>query len=213
MNNTEKNTQHIKDMLSPIIGDITVINYFSYYGILKDELMFALYKDQKFYLKLNPADISSALTHEGVVNLSSTQLTSLYKYYFLPEYILNKINAYSHWFKNSLEYIRTHKQTPYYHRKERIRSLPNMNYQLERKLRKIHIYSIEQFFKKGEINVFVELIKIGEEANHITLFKLYGAIHHQLIYTLSPEIRRNLLFQADNALYAAGLRRRFNIRN
>lgn len=213
MNSTEQNTQHIKDMLRPILGEITIINYFSYYGILKDELMFALYKSQKFYLKLDPKDIPSALTHQGVEYLSSTQINSLHKYYVIPDEILDNISEYTHWFKNSLEYTRTHKQASYYNRKERIRSLPNMNYQLERKLRKIHIYSIEQLFQKGEIATFVELIKIGEDVNHITLFRLYGAIHHKLIYTLSPEIQKGLLLEADEALYEAGFRKRFTASN
>lgn len=211
MNNTEKNTQHIKDMLRPILGETTIINYFSYYGILKDELMFALYKSQKFYLKLDPKDIPSALTHQGVEYLPSAEINALHKYYVIPDDILEKISDYTSWFKNSIEYTRVQKQTSYYNRKERIRSLPNMNYQLERKLRKIQIYSIEQLFKKGEIDTFVELIKIGEDVNHITLFRLYGAIHHQLIYTLSIEIQKGLLLAADEALYAAGFRKRFTV--
>lgn len=211
MNDTEKTTQHIRELLRPIVGETTAINYFSYCGILKDDLMFALYKNQKFYLKLNPIDIPDAVKHPGVEYLISSYITASYKYYLLPDYLLNQLANYASWFQNSLKYIQKNKQTSYYNRKSQIRSLPNMNYQLERKLRKINVFSIEELIEKGEINAFVELIKAGEDVNHITLFKLYGAIHHQLIYTLSSDVQQHLLAEADDALYASGFRRRFNV--
>ncbi|MDO9698930.1 hypothetical protein [Glaesserella parasuis] len=37
-------TQHIRNLLYPIIGETKAKTYFSYYGIMKDKAMFALYK-------------------------------------------------------------------------------------------------------------------------------------------------------------------------
>ena len=84
-----------------------------------------------------------------------------------------------------------------------------MTFRLEKYLNKINIYSIEQLIEKGEINAFVELVKMGMDANENTLLKLHGAITHQFIYTITDKTKSQLLSDADNALYAAGLRKRF----
>ncbi|QLB20730.1 hypothetical protein A6B43_03920 [Vespertiliibacter pulmonis] len=212
MNHLEKETLQIRELLRPIIGETNVITYFSYYGIQKNELMFALYKNKKFYLKLSPHDIPYALMQQGVESLVDPNIAASHKYYLLPDSLLSHLTHYAFWFTNSLAYIQQNKHASYSYKKKQIRSLPNMNYQLERKLRKIHIYSIEELIAKGEIDTFVDLIRIGEEANHMTLFKLYGAIHHKFIYTLSPTIQQNLLNEVDDALYLAGFRRRFSVK-
>lgn len=213
MNYLEKETLQIRELLRPIIGETSVITYFSYYGIQKNKLMFALYKHKKFYLKLSPQDIPYALMQPGVKSLVDPHIAASHRYYFLPDSLLRHLTHYSFLFTNSLDYIQMNKNASYHYKKKQIRSLPNMNYQLERKLRKIHIYSIEELIAKGEINTFVDLIKIGEDANHMTLFKLHGAIHHKFIYTLSPTTQQNLLNEANEALYSAGFRRKFNLTN
>lgn len=204
-------TQQIRDLLSPVIGETTAKTYFSYYGIFKNDFMFGLYKDQKFYLKLSPQDISEALSYQGLEPLIDPNISHSDKFFLLPDSILDNLSHHLNWFENSLNEIQVNKYKSYYKRKQTIRNLPNMTFRLEKYLKRINIHSIEALIAKGEINTFVELIKIGIDANHITLFKLYGAINHQFIYTISPEIKRNLLHDANEALYAAGLRRRFQL--
>lgn len=209
MTKTQQETQYIRDLLYPIIGKTTTTTYFSYYGIFKDQLMFGLCKEQQFYLKLNPQDVSTVLSYPGVQRLMDENIPSANKYYLIPISLLNQLHNHKSWLNNSLDYIEANKRDSYYTKKSQIRSLPNMTYQLERKLRKINIYSVEQLIQVGEINAFVALIKIGEDISHITLFKLHGAIHHQLVYTIPANVQKRLLYEADNALYAAGLRKRF----
>lgn len=210
MNYVDTETKHIRELLFSIIGETTAKTYFSYYGIFQNGLMLGLYKDQKFYLKLADVDVQVALTTQGVERLIDPNLIGAEKYFYLSPSIISNLSDYIHWFQNSLRHIQTHKETIYSAKKGQIRSLPNMNYQLERKLRKINIHSIEQLKEKGEINAFIELIKIGEDATDMTLFKLHGAIHHQLIYTLSPITKQALLNEADDALYSQGFRKLFN---
>lgn len=209
MNKIIHSTQQIRNLLAPVIGETKAKTYFSYYGIFKNGLMFALYKEQKFYLRLSTENIREALSYEGVEQLNDPSFSHSDKFFLIPNTILNELPQYAIWFENSLKEVQANKYQSYYKRKDTIRSLPNMTFRLEKYLKRINIRTIEALRTKGEINTFVELIKIGIEANHITLFKLYGAIHHQFIYTISPEIKRALLHDANEALYAAGLRRRF----
>ena len=210
MNHINKQTQHIRDLLLPIVGKTKAKTYFSYYGIFKDNLMFALYKEGLFYLKLAEKDIPKALDL-GVQKLIDPKISKTTIFYLLPDSILHNASTYSAWFTDSLTEIQTSKISFYTQRKRQIRSLPNLNINLERALRKINVYTVEDLINKGEINVFIELIKIGIDADHTLLFKLYGAINHQFIYTLSEKIKRDLLTETDEALYQAGLRKRFHL--
>lgn len=211
MSHIKNETQQIRETLLPIIGETFAKTYFSYYGIFKDNLMFALYKNGEFYLKLSPEDVLEATSINGIECLIDLKLSQTKHYYFIPNHILTQLERYQHWLKNSLANAKNNKYQPYYKKKNQIRALPNMNINFERMLKKINIFTVEEFFSAGEINIFVEFIKIGIEANEETLFKLYGAINHQLIYTLSPKTKRELLQMANDALYKAGLRRRFKI--
>lgn len=212
MNRIEKITKQIREVLFPILGEITAKTYFSYYGLFKNGLMFALYKEQKCYLKLAKQDIEKAATITGVERLDDPMISQAEKYFLLPDVILNNLTEYADWFSRSLAEIKQNKQHAYYINKQKIRSLPNMSFTFEKLLKRIDIHTIEELKAKGEIDVFVEFIKIGIEADHMTLFKLYGALNHQLIYTIPPKVKLQLLQDANESLYAAGLRRRFNIK-
>lgn len=89
--------------------------------------------------------------------------------------------------------------------------MTNLNINIERLLRKVGVNSIPEFREKGAFVVYAEMIKIGIDASQELLFKLYGAINKQLIYTMSDELKKQILREADKALYDAGLRKRFNV--
>lgn len=213
MNRIQSETQAIREILFKILGDTTAKTYFSYYGIFKDGSMFGLYKDGKFYLKFATQDIHSIAATSGITQLKDPNIVQAQRYYHLPDHILHRIQHYSAWFQNSIKNILFNKHVSYYCKKQQIRFLPNMSFSFERILRKIQVHTIEDLTNKGEISIFVELIKMGIEANQNTLFKLHGAINHQLIYTIPHHKKLALLKEADEALYAAGLRRRFNLKN
>ncbi|MGY4674416.1 TfoX/Sxy family DNA transformation protein [Ursidibacter arcticus] len=209
MNHIDKQTQDIRNLLLPIVGETKAKTYFSYYGIFRDDLMFGLYKEGRFYLKLAEKDVLNAL-NLGVQSLIDPKISKTNMFYLLPDPILTNLVAYTHWFTASLAEIQMTKVSFYTQRRKKIRSLPNLNLNLERTLKKVNINSVEDLIEKGEVKVFIELIKIGIDVDHSLLFKLYGAINHQFIYTLSEKTKRDLLTETDEALYAAGLRKRFN---
>ncbi|MGX2948124.1 TfoX/Sxy family DNA transformation protein [Frederiksenia canicola] len=210
MTETHLTTQHLRELLFSVIGNTKVKNYFyAYNGIFKDNLMIGLYKDGKFYLRFSDLDIDTAINTHNLESLSDSNITHSEKYFLLPSPILNNLTQYSIWFTNSLAEVRLNKRNLYYTKKHQLRSLPNMTFRLEKYLNKINIYSIEQLIEKGEINAFVELVKMGMDASENTLLKLHGAITHQFIYTITDKTKSQLLSDANNALYAAGLRKRF----
>ncbi|KAE9535511.1 TfoX/Sxy family DNA transformation protein [Ursidibacter arcticus] len=209
MNHINQQTLNIRTLLLPIIGETKAKTYFSYYGIFKDDLMFGLYKEGLFYLKLAEKDVSEAISL-GMKCLIDPKISKTNMFYLIPDPILHNLSTYTTWFTASLAEIQSNKVSLYKQRKRQIRSLPNLNLNLERTLKKVNINSVEDLIEKGEVKVFIELIKIGIDVDHSLLFKLYGAINHQFIYTLSEKTKRDLLTETDEALYEAGLRKRFN---
>ncbi|WP_373767432.1 TfoX/Sxy family DNA transformation protein [Glaesserella sp.] len=212
MSSIETKTKEIRALLFPIIGETKAKTTFSYYGIFKDDILFALYKDNNFYLRVSDIFAAELLVYEETKPLQDPNMGIHAKnFYFIPPYILNNLQQYSHWIINTIQEISTLRQKNNSMRKNLIRSLPNMNINIERTLKKLGINSVDEFIKRGEISIFVDLIKMGIDVNHIMLFKLYGAITHKYIYTLSQREKQFLLKEVNIALYQAGLRKRFNI--
>lgn len=203
-------TQHIRNLLYPIIGETKAKTYFSYYGIMKDKVMFALYKDDQFYLHIPNHCLEENIAKNLSLLIDSQTGINLKSFYLIPSSMLNDIQQFSYWVTESVKDILNTKQNQYIEKKKCIRTLPNMTIQIERTLKKLGIYSTDDLIDRGEIDIFVNLLKMGIDADQALLFRLYGAINRQYIYTISDKTKQNLLYDADNALYAAGLRKRFN---
>lgn len=207
-----RETRVIRELLFPITGEVTVKTFFSYYGIFKGDLMFALYKHGCFYLRITQKAHQHTSWIKELERLEDPRMGIHYKYFYLiPDHILPNVSLYSHLIVETLEEISEKKQKSSSRRKTLIRTLPNLNISIERLLKRLGICSVKELFETGEINVFVELIKRGIDVDKTLLFKLYGAIHHQYIYLMTPSQKLALLKEADEALYAAGLRKRFKV--
>lgn len=213
MNHINQSTQHIRQQLFNVVGETRAKTHFhSYYGIFKDDLMFGLYKDGHFYLRVSDSDLNAVIKEQNFQPLSDPNLALSEKYFLIPPHILSDLKPLSTWFSNSLTEIQQNKNNSYYIKKNQIRNLPNMNFRIEKHLNKIKVYTVEDLIEKGEINAFVELVKLGIDVTENTLFRLHGALTNQFIYSLTDSKKQQLLTEADNALYAAGLRKRFTTR-
>lgn len=209
-----KQTSAIRVQLATIIGETKVKTFFSYYAIFKNDLMFGLYKEGKFYLRIPKKRISHTFWITESLRLYDPNVGVYHKnFYEVPEKILSDSHYYREILLETLDEITAAKQLSEIKRKRLIRSLPNLNINIERTLRKLGINSIKELQEIGEANIFVEMIKRGIEANQTLLFKLYGAIHRQYIYTLTEQQKRKIMQDADQALYNNGLRKRFNIKD
>lgn len=210
----DKQTQHIRELLYPIIGTTRAKTYFSYYGIMKDDVMFALYKNGNFYLHISKDCLAEVIQYPAITLLSDVQYGIYSKsFYRIPECITKNLSYYTHWITQSIAEITASKKLQQSKKKQFIRALPNMNIQLERMLKKLDIYSPDELIQQGEITIFIKLLKLGIDVDQMMLFRLYGAITHQYIYTLSDQEKQSLLQEANSALYEAGLRKRFKVKS
>ncbi|MCT8685705.1 TfoX/Sxy family DNA transformation protein [Glaesserella parasuis] len=199
--------------IGSIIGETQAKTYFSYYGIMKDGALFALYKNSKFYLHISGNCLHEVLTNPNISQLSDSKYGINSKsFYLIPTEILYDLKPISHWITNGIQEIINTKHTQYIKKKRCIRTLPNMTIQLERTLKKLGINSIDELIDRGEVDIFVNLLKMGIDADQAILFRLYGAINRQYIYTISDKTKQDLLNDANHALYEAGLRKRFNVK-
>lgn len=205
-------TQEIREQLKPIIGITQAKTFFSYYAIFKNNLLFGLYKDKKFYLRMPECISIDDEFLQSLERLEDNRFGIHCKnFYHIPSSHLSDYSRLSSLIQQTLKEISHKKMRATIKRKKLIRSLPNLNISIERTLKKLGIHSINEFIERGVFTIYVELIKMGIEADHNLLFKLYGAAHRQYIYTMSPALKKLILQDANQALYDAGLRRRFRI--
>lgn len=205
-------TQHIRDLLHTIIGETRAKTVFSYYGIFKDNILIGLYKQKKFYLRVSRHAVQHTEWLKEMETLNDPTMGIHYKHcYHIPNDILADTIRYAHLIPEAIQELTATKKQGYLSRKKLIRTLPNLNINIERILKRLGITSSDDLLQKGELNTFVELIKMGVEADQNLLFKLYGAVHHQYIYTMTAKQKLALLKEANQALYNAGLRKRFKI--
>lgn len=203
--------QEISPIFEPVLGEFRIKTYFSYYAIFKNNLMIALYQNRITYLRISQHDMPFIVQNPETYNLSDDKIgLQSRKFYFIPNNILTNTAQLSILIHSTLEELQSEKQKIDNKRSTQIRTLPNMNLKLERMLKKVGIYSIQEFTEVGYIPAFIKLIMQGFDATEDLLFKLNGALNHQYIYTFTDQQKRKLMQEANEALYASGFKRRFN---
>lgn len=203
--------KEISPLFEPIIGEFRLKTYFSYYAIFKNNLMIALYQNGATYLRISQKDMQSISQHTETYNLSDDKIgLQSRKFYFIPNTILANSSKLSSLINSTLAELQSEKEKIDNKRSTQIRTLPNMNLKLERMLKKVGINSIQDFAEVGYISTFIKLVMQGFEATEDLLFKLNGALNHQYIYTFTEQQKLELMQEANKALYASGLRKRFN---
>lgn len=204
-------TQEIAPLFSPIIGNFRLKTYFSYYAVFKNNAMIALYQNHSTYLRISDKHTEFINNHTGTYNLSDNKINlQSKKFYYIPNDILSNATLFNELISSTLDELDQKEQETQRKRTTQIRNLPNMNLKLERMLKKIGIHSIQDFIEIGYLNAYITLIKQGIDATAELLFKLNGALNHQYIYTFTDHQKRLLLEEANQALYDAGLRKRFS---
>lgn len=204
--------QEIAPVFESILGEFRIKTYFSYYAIFKHNLMIALYQNGATYLRISRNDMQSITLHPETYNLSDDKIgLQSKKFYFIPNTILTNSSQFSSLVQSTIDELQSEKQKIDNKRSTQIRTLPNMNLKLERMLKKVGIHSIQDFSETGYISTFIKLITQGFDASEDLLFKLNGALNHQYIYTFTIQQKKELLQEANEALYASGLRKKFNI--
>lgn len=200
--------KEIIPLFEPIIGEIRIKTYFSYYAIFKNNFMIALYQNKATFLRISQYDIADISQHPNTYNLSDDKIgLQSRKFHFIPSSILSDTRKFSSLIRSTINELESEKQKTNKKRSTQIRNLPNMNLKLERMLKKVGINSIQDFIQIGYISTFIRLTLHGFEP---TEDLLNGALNHQYIYTFTYQQKLGLMQEANDALYASGLRKRFN---
>ena len=61
-------------IFTPLIGEFRIKTYFSYYGIFKDKIMLALYKDEQLYLRIAKTDLEEIKLVPNTLLLEDTNV-------------------------------------------------------------------------------------------------------------------------------------------
>ncbi|HDL1372151.1 TPA: TfoX/Sxy family DNA transformation protein [Mannheimia haemolytica] len=203
--------EEIYPIFEPIIGTIRLKTYFSYYAVFKDGLMIALYQNGATYLRIAKKDIEYIRQYPETCILCDEKIgIQSRKFHYIPQVLIDDTPKFSSLLFGIIEELRTEKYKISQKRATQIRNLPNMNLKLERMLKKIGIHSMNDFTQEGYMSTFIKLILQGFDVTEDLLFKLNGALNHQYIYTFTDQQKRELMQEANQALYNSGLRKRFN---
>lgn len=206
--------QPISSIFEPIVGEIKIKTHFSYYGIHSNGFMIALYKNDTFFIRASETSRPEIQQLEGTYVLQDPEVgLNTKNFYAVPYSFAEEQKQFTYWVESILEELITRREKEQEKRKTQVRSLHNMNVKMERILKKINIKNVDEFQQKGYMDTFVELIKQGSDGSDLMLFKLHGAIHQKSIYHISQQERNELLREANQAFYNAGLRHRFDIPN
>lgn len=203
MNSVYQATLDIRMLLEPIVGEIDVKTYFSYYGLMKNKVMFALYKEGRFYLRKSKKYEKTLLKccpttlKDSVVNIKAKS------FHYIPNHILKNILAYEDWVLSVIAEL-SEKEVE----AQPIRRLPNMNFHLELMLNRIGVHTIHQLMELGASHSFIYLVQEGTEVNKSLLFKLAGAIQHKLSGCLTEKEKELLISETNALLNEIGSRKR-----
>lgn len=208
MSKLETASSQLKALFEPIIGEISVKTYFSYYAAFKHNSMFALLADDEIYLKITPSTLDLMLSIENahLAKIGDKLLDD--KHCRIPHEFFTTPSATT-LLKTILDDLALHYFKKYIDKKNLIRYLPNMNMNLERLLIRQGIQTVDELECLGAVDAFVRIIEKGIEATPNLLFRLHGAIHRQQAEFITTETKQNLLQETEIALYKAGLRSRF----
>lgn len=198
-------------IFTPIVGDFRIKTYFSYYGLFKNKIMFALYKEDKLYLRTAQSCLEQIQKIPETKVLVDTSVGISTKFFYeIPQNYWHT-EQLSLWINAIITEIEEKQATLAAKQKSQIRSMPNLNINIERMLKRIDIHSVEEFIKTGDIATFIKLVQIGVDGSDQLLFRLHGAINAQNVYSFSPEKKLAILEEANTEFYKAGLRQRFRL--
>lgn len=204
-NAKQQATEFLSQLFEPIVKTIAVKTYFSYYGAMKNEKMFALYKEDKLYIRATKNTIQKIQNIEGSYLLQDPDKFATSKHYFIPETLYH--TTFFHQLTRQVVkdlYAEIGEQEN--RSKRLIRYLPNMNANIEKLLRKVEIYTQADLKRKGAIWAFVELLKRDINVNEMLLYKLHAAVNHKFVGFVSEEEKMRLLMHTDFSLKNAGQR-------
>lgn len=208
MNTTQRDTAEIKDLLFPLIGEVTAKRLFIGYGLFHQKDMFALYQTGIIYLRVKN-ELAKELEQYGAVSWTiyhQQKNLNAHHYYRLPKSVTDNFELYRKFLEKSLDQIRKEKLDLKLMQLNRIRDMPNLSIKYERLLAKVDILNVQQLRIVGASNCYVRLAKNGFVSGLDVFWKLSAALKDRRAESFSDKEKEELLKVLNSALLNAGLR-------
>lgn len=210
LNFKDEHIDTIREFINGLIGNVTSRNLFTGYGLFyKQELMFALWLNKKFYLQAE-GELAKELIARGCVAFAKCETNAkflLSSYYALPTSILEDTSLLRRLIMLSIKQIQDRKNEIALSKANRLKDLPNLSIKYERMLKKVDIHDVKTLRIVGAENAIVRLRKQGIPATLNTYWRLCCALSNKNSEFLTKAQKKILLKKLNDALYEAGFRR------
>lgn len=193
------------------LGEIRFKSYFSYLAVFTDETMFALFKDNRLYLRKSDQYFEEITGLLSPIHFLTDRKLSYHSnlFYHVPNVFWESLPRHFHWIRSAIAEYQQTKAKINQENQHKLRFLPNLNAQTERQLNRIDIYTVEEFQQIGAIGALIRLINQGTEPTALSVYRFHGAIQRKYVSLFTEDEKRQLLVETDNAIFEAGLRKRF----
>ncbi|HHH0062791.1 TPA: TfoX/Sxy family DNA transformation protein [Yersinia enterocolitica] len=168
------------------LGQITVRSQFGGYGLLANNIMFAVVSEGELYLRANDL-VENLFRTRGMVNLvyAKRGLPVSLRYYWVDSVLWEDDLALRHFAKQSYQGAKSEvlsKKSP----PVRLKNLPNLSASLERLLWKVGIQSAAELKLEGAKRCYLKLRTLRRTLGVNVLLALAGAIsgHHCAVLPL-----------------------------
>lgn len=208
MNTTQANTLDIRNILIPLIGEVTAKRLFIGYGLFHKQHMFALYKSGNIYLR-GKQELAKELESYGAVSWGiyhPNEKLKVTDYYRLPQKITDNPELYKHFLLQSLAQIEQEKIDVQIQKMNRIRNLANFSGRTERLLSKVDVFTVNDLRTLGAVNCYIRLLKQDLVFGLEMFWKLCAALQNRRVETLTKTEKEDLLKSLNCALANAGMR-------
>lgn len=196
--NREDTKKLVKEVIEHFneLGELTSRSMFGGYGICKDNVMFGLVSEDKFYLRANK-QLESIFISNGMSQFiySKRGIPVLMRYYHVHEFLWKNEENLKRFVSYALSSAITDMMEKKGQEITRLKDLPNLNIAIERLLRQIGICNRDDLINLGAFNTYIKLREFKRDVKIDMLFYLSGAIEGCHVAALSDSIRHNLIEQ------------------
>lgn len=188
--------QYVREIIAHFsdFGDLRSQSMFGGYGICKDNIMFALVSEGKFYLRAN-SKLESTFINQGMEQYiyHKKGVPVFMKYYQVHQALWQneeKLRSFLSCAFVAAMMDSKKKNSP---QCTRLKDLPNLTLATERLLWLVNVESVEDLIKAGALETFIKIREIRKDVKTELLFSLAGAILGCHAAALPNEVRQALL--------------------
>ncbi|GKX54942.1 hypothetical protein SOASR030_10540 [Leminorella grimontii] len=188
--------QYVKEIIAHFsdFGELSSQSMFGGYGICKDNVMFALVSEGKFYLRAN-SKLESTFINQGMEQYiyHKKGVPVFMKYYHVHQALWQNEERLRSFLSCAFVAAMMDSKKKNAPKCTRLKDLPNLTLATERLLWLVNVESIEDLIKVGALETFIKIREIRKDVKTELLFSLAGAILGCHAAALPSEVRQALL--------------------